>query len=137
MRVNELAKMTSVTADTVRYYTRIGYIHPIKNMTNGYKEYGEKDVARLRFILSARALGFSVGDIGEIIGEAEKGRTPCPLVKRLIDKRLHETEQRFFETVALRERMQAAIKDWSNKPDKAPTGNMVCHLIENFEQEDS
>lgn len=133
MKVKQIAHAAGVTADTVRYYTRIGYIHPLRNKTNGYKEYSESDLARLHFILSSRQLGFSVEDIGQIIGEAEKGKAPCPLVRRLIDKRLYETEQRFAETLALRIRMQKAIEDWSNKPDKSPTGHMICHLIESIE----
>lgn len=132
MRVNQLAQKLGVSGDTVRYYTRIGYVHPVKNNSNGYKEYGEKEEHRLRFILSARQLGFTVEDIGQIIGEAEKGKTPCPTVRRLIDQRLHETEQNFSQTIALRKRMEAAVEDWQRKPDKAPTGHMICHLIENF-----
>ena len=133
MKVNQLAQNLGISGDTVRYYTRIGYVNPVKNQSNGYKEYSEKDQSRMRFILSARQLGFTVEDIGNIISEAEKGKTPCPLVRRLIDQRLHENEQRFNETVALRKRMEAAVTDWHHKPDKAPTGDMICHLIENFE----
>lgn len=132
MRVGQLAQRLGITGDTVRFYTRIGYVHPVKNKNNGYKEYSETDEKRLRFILSARQLGFTVEDIGQIIGEAEKGKAPCPLVRRLIDQRLRETDQRFAETVALRERMKTAVADWQHKPDKAPTGEMICHLIEEF-----
>lgn len=132
VKVNQLAQKLGINSDTIRYYTRIGYVQPARNKGNGYKEYSEKDEKRMRFILSARQLGFTVEDIGHIIGEAEKGKTPCPLVRRLIDQRLHETEQRFEETVTLRKRMQAAIAAWQHKPDKSPTGDMICHLIEEF-----
>lgn len=37
MKVIDLAKRLGVTADTVRYYTRIGFLSPHKNPTNGYK----------------------------------------------------------------------------------------------------
>ena len=136
MRVTQVAKELGVSADTVRYYTRIGFLVPEKHQVNGYKEYNQENLQRLRFILSARQLGFSVDDIGQIIGEAEKGRTPCPLVRRLIDQRLHEMEKRFIETARLRKRMLAAVDDWSTKPDKAPTGQMICHLIEGFMQDE-
>lgn len=132
MKVNQLAQNLGITGDTVRYYTRIGYLHPVRNKSNGYKEYSEKDERRLRFILSARQLGFTVEDIGRIIEMAEKGNTPCPMVRRIIDQRLLETERQFSETMALRKRMQAAIDVWQHKPDKAPTGDMICHLIEDF-----
>ena len=60
MRVSELAKAMVTTPDTVRYYTRIGLISPIKNPVNGYKTYGKSVQQRLGFILSARLLNFSV-----------------------------------------------------------------------------
>lgn len=134
MRVNELAKLLDVTSDTVRFYTRISVLKPKKRKDNGYREYNEKDISRLRFVLSARQLGFTVGDIQEILAQADKKKSPCPTAKRLIEQRLHETEELFLSTVKLRKRMVVAVKDWSGKPDKAPTGHMICHLIEEFTQ---
>lgn len=99
---------------------------------NGYKEYNREDAQRLRFILSARQLGFSVDDISQILDETSKGRTACPLVRSLIKERLNEMGKRFFETERLRKRMLVAVDAWDLKPDKAPTGQMVCHLIEDF-----
>lgn len=132
MRVSELAKKLAVTADTVRFYTRINYLTPKKCGVNGYKDYGDKEMHRLRFIMSARQLGFSVDDIGDIINEADKGQRACPLVRRLIVQRLEETEKGFAETMTLRDRMKSAVKEWEKKPDMDPTGDMVCHLIEEF-----
>lgn len=132
MKVIEMAKRLGVTADTVRFYTRIKILMPTKNKTNGYREYSEKDFQRLRFVLCARQLGFSVDDIQQILTHADKKKSPCPTVRRLIDQRLNETEQQFAETLQLRDRMQQAAIEWSQKPNKAPTGNMICHLIEDF-----
>nr|WP_323844288.1 MerR family DNA-binding protein [Microbulbifer sp. GG15] len=132
----EIAKRLDVTAETVRFYTRIGVLQPTKNKINGYREFSEKDFIRLRFVLNARQLGFSVGDIKEILAHADKKQSPCPTVRRLIDQRLHETERRFTETQKLRDRMQQAVAQWSQRPNKAPTGNMICHLIEEFAAED-
>lgn len=134
MRVNQLAKEIGVTGDTVRFYTRIGYLKPNKNPGNGYKEYGAKDRRLLRFILSARQLGFSVEDIGQILDTAEHGRSPCPLVRELIRQRLIETEKGFQDSARLRQRMMTAIEAWSQKPDRLPTGDMICHLIEEFDE---
>lgn len=136
MKVIEVARLLGITADTVRFYTRIKILNPTKSKANGYREYSEKDVNRLRFVLSARLLGFSVEDIQEILSHADKKKSPCPTVRRLIDQRLHGTEQQFKETLQLRDRMQRAVLDWGQKPDKAPTGHMLCHLIEEFTVEE-
>ncbi len=132
MKVNEVAKKLGVTPDTVRFYTRIKVLTPNKSKVNGYKEYSDKDVNRLRFVMSARQLGFSVEDIQEILSYADKEKSPCSRVRTLITQRLHETEQQFEEMLQLRNRMQRAVLEWGQKPDKAPTGHMLCHLIEEF-----
>jgi len=132
MKVNELAKNLMITADTVRYYTRNGFLSPLKNVDNGYKSYSVKDQKRLSFIVSARHLGFSVNDIAKILSEADQGHSACELVRELIEKKLIETERQFQKTLALRNRLQLAIVDWQDKPNKAPTSDMICHLIEGF-----
>lgn len=130
MRVTELANVMDITADTVRYYTRIGLISPVKYSANGYKNYNKTMQQRLKFILSARQLDFSVEEIKGILSEADIGHTACPLVRQIIEKRLQETEKQFQAALLLREKLTAAINDWQCKPDLAPTGNMICHLIE-------
>ncbi|WP_339616337.1 MerR family transcriptional regulator [uncultured Gilvimarinus sp.] len=135
MKVVEIARKLEVTADTVRFYTRIGILNPTKNYENGYRDYGAQDVNRLRFVLSARQLGFSVEDIQQILGHADNKESPCPTVRRLIEQRLHETEQRFQEVKLLRKRMREAVTQWSKEPDRVPDGDMICHLIEGFSQQ--
>ncbi len=135
MKVSELSKSLRITPDTVRYYTRIALLSPKKGSINGYNYYTESDQHRLRFILSARQLGFSVKEIKQILTEADKGHTACPLVRVLLQKRLEETEHEFQEALALRNRMQQAMQDWQDKPDKVPTGHMICHLIEGFSEQ--
>ncbi|MFT5032147.1 MAG: DNA-binding transcriptional MerR regulator [Bacteroidia bacterium] len=132
MRVNELAKKLGVSADTIRYYTRAGFVAPRKDQTNGYKSYRERDEQRLRFILSARQLGFSVADVAQILNEADGGKSACPTVRHLIALRLQQTTQRFDDMQKLRKRMLAALNEWGSKPDRLPSGNSLCHLIEDF-----
>jgi len=136
MKVSELAKNLQITPDTVRFYTRNGLLTPNKH-DNGYKAYAVKDQKRLAFILSARQLGFSVSNITQILSEADQGHTACGLVRQLIEQKLIETEQQFQQTLALRNRLQLAISDWQDKPDKAPSSEMICYLIEDFMDEHS
>lgn len=132
MKVSQLAQEFGLTADAVRFYAKEGLLKPKKIKTNGYYDYDDKERRRLRFIVSARQLGFTLADIKEILAVADTGKTPCPLVRRLIDLGPHETQKRFENTTELRQRMQAAVNEWNRKPDKAPTGTMVCHPIEEF-----
>lgn len=133
MKVSELAKELSTSPDTVRYYTRLGLLQPTKSH-NGYKFYPPVEVSRLKFILSARQLGFSVADIKQILNEADHGKTACPLVRTLIKERLEEIEKQFQAMLLLRKNMTSALEQWEAMTDKAPTPHMVCHLIDSFTQ---
>lgn len=132
MRVKEVAERLGVTADTVRFYTRIRLLNPNTNPHNQYKEYSHADVERLKFVVAARSLGFTVEDITTIIAKAEDHQSPCPTVRQIIEKRLEETERQFQDLIALRARMSAAIAQWEDTPDRVPNGHMICHMIENF-----
>ncbi len=131
MRVKQIADALEISADSVRYYTRIGFLVPSKSH-NGYKYYRPADVTRLRFILSTRSLGFSINDIKEILFTSSQTNAPCPTVRRLIEQRLKETEQRYQDMHELRLRMRKAISEWENTPDQHPTADTICHLIEGF-----
>lgn len=134
MRVKEVANQLGITADTVRFYTRIKLLNPKINPHNHYKEYSQSDIERLKFVVASRALGFTVNDINTIIAKAEDHQSPCPTVRHIIEKRLEETEQKFQDLVALRARMIAAIEQWENIPDRVPNGHMICHMIESFSE---
>ena len=134
MRVKDLAKRLGVSPDTIRFYTRRGLIKPFKCAENGYQDFSLEDEARTRFILGARGLGFTVADIQEILTVSDEHHTPCPLVRDLIEQRLHETEERFYEMRRLRNRMRSAVKEWRKLPDSEPKGRSICNLIESFNQ---
>lgn len=137
MRVSELASLLAVNADTIRYYTRIGLLQPDRNVNNGYKIYSNRDKARLEFILSARSLGFSVADVRRILDVSDQGDTPCPLVRELMQKRLMKLDEQFREIMILRSRMEKAVAQWRERPDRKPDKGSICHLIEGFSAEDA
>lgn len=136
MTVSELARRTGVTADTVRHYTRSGLLVPIPDESNGYNCYSGGDLARLLFIRKARLLGFSVGDVSDILKESSQGRSPCPQVRQIMQKRLRETRRRLQDLEKLQVRMEHAAALWVNMPDGIPDGNAVCQLIEAIAMED-
>lgn len=133
MRVSELAIQAGVTADTVRYYTKIGLITPTKNIENGYKNYKLEDQKRLNFILKARQLGFSITEIQEIVNLSSGGESPCCRVREIVKKRLHEAAKAIEEMQRLHARMQRAADTWEDMPDGQPTNGSVCSLIERWE----
>ncbi len=130
MKVNELAKRAGVTPHSVRYYTRIGLLRPGREVRSGYRSYGEADLRRLLFIRRAQSLGFGLMEIAEILRHSERKRSPCPLVREIIERRIRENDEDLDELIALRNRMRAALAKWRRMPDSVPRGGEICRLIE-------
>jgi len=69
--VQQAAKITGVSAHTLRYYERIGLLD-IARASNGHRRYTENDLDWVRFILVLRGTGMALSDIAEFI-RLEKG----------------------------------------------------------------
>ena len=136
MTVSELARRAGVTADTVRHYTRSGLLVPIRDESNGYNCYSSGDLTRLLFIRKARLLGFSVGNVRDILKESSHGHSPCPQVRKLMEQHLQENRRRLQDLEKLQVRMEHAAALWANMPDGMPDGEAVCQLIEAIAMED-
>ncbi len=72
----ELARRTGCNSETIRYYERIGLLDAPPRAANGYRVYDGRHLRQLRFIMRARALGFTLGEIRELLSLRERGR-PC------------------------------------------------------------
>ena len=134
MKVSKVAQILCVSPDTIRYYTRIGMLKPVKD-ANGYHIYSEKELARLRFILRAKQLGFSLADIQALIDTADRGETPCPIAREIISKNIQTLEHSIKESLALFKQMKIAVSEWEKLPDKYPDHETICALIESWDKE--
>ena len=136
MTASVLAKRANVPLFTVRYYTRIGLLKPSRDLRNGYKVYKPADKDRLKFITSAKGLGFTLGEIEQILGHAVHGDSPCPMVRDIVDRRIEENKAKIRELQRLQKRLESASDVWKAMKDSEPDGHSVCRLIESFAEGD-
>jgi DNA-binding transcriptional MerR regulator len=72
--IGTLARSANVSVETVRYYERRGLLdQPARG--NGYRQYSEDDVERLALVRRAKALGFTLAEIRELLGTGGAART--------------------------------------------------------------
>ena len=90
--IGTLAKRAGVGIDTVRYYERSGLLTPKSRLASGYRRYSDVEVARLRFIRRAQALGFTLKEVRELL--ALSRRKDVARVKRTAQEKLADVEQR-------------------------------------------
>lgn len=69
MTISGLARAAAVGVETVRYYQRRGLLPvPERGADAGVRHYNQEDARRLRFIRSAQAAGFTLGEIAVLLG---------------------------------------------------------------------
>lgn len=87
MKIGELAEQTGVNVQTVRYYERRGLLPEPERTCSGYRRYDDRDLLRLRFILRAKALGFTLSEVRELLElRADPGSTVADVRRRALGK---------------------------------------------------
>jgi MerR family transcriptional regulator, copper efflux regulator len=101
--IGQLAKRGGVGIDTVRYYERNGLLTPHTRLASGYRRYSQLELARLRFIRRAQALGFTLKEIKELL--ALSAQRDVGRVKRSAQAKLKDVQSR----IAALERMRDGL----------------------------
>ncbi len=107
MTIGQLAKRAGVNIDTIRYYERNGLMPQPVRRASGYREYESDDAARLRFILRAKDLGFTLAEIAELMSLSADRDVRG--VKRRAEQRLAQVEQKIRELQRVRRGLKTLI----------------------------
>ncbi len=66
MKIAELAKRAGIATSAVRFYEEVGVLPTGRRLANGYREYTDADLARLRLVVALRRLGLAPADAGRL-----------------------------------------------------------------------
>lgn len=97
MQIGMAADASGVSAKMIRHYEAIGLIANGARRDNGYRDYDERDVHELRFIRSARDLGFSLEEIRALLDLWRDTSRSSRDVHALAERHLHEIEAKIAE----------------------------------------
>ena len=93
MKIGELEARSGASRHTLRYYEQIGLISP-QRRTNNYRDYTAQTLQDLDFIQRAQSMGFSLGEIGEILDAQRNKLIDCADGAKLIEKKMAEVKQK-------------------------------------------
>lgn len=124
-----LARAAGCNIETVRHYESVGLMPPPPRGANNYRLYDARHVARLRFILRARALGFDTAGVRALLGLGEGKARSCAAVKRRAEQHLADVRARIADLARIETVLAGTVARCS--------GNDVpdCPLIETLSGE--
>jgi Cu(I)-responsive transcriptional regulator len=109
MNLGELAQRADVGIDTVRYYERQGLLPAPQRLASGYRSYDRGDIARLRFVRRAKALGFTLSEIRELLALSGRREDDMGGLKAAATEKLADVERKLDELQRIRDGLQALV----------------------------
>ncbi len=127
MRTSELAGRAGVNTQTLRYYERRALLPEPPRSPAGYRNYPPAAVAVLRFIKRAQQLGFTLGEVEQLLELAAGGPDNCPQARALAGAHLAELDRKIADL----QRMQASLQTLVASCDR-PRTDRSCPLLDSI-----
>lgn len=107
MRIGELAERVGVSADTLRFYERSGWLPRPERRDNAYREYDENDVEHIRLLIDLRRLEIPLEDAARIASWCHTGHCGDTTAElpRIIDRQRADIDTRIAGLRALDDRL--------------------------------
>lgn len=84
MKIAEVSKKFDISADTLRYYEKVGLLPPVNRFENGIRDFDETDLRRVDFIKSMRSAGLSIEILTEYIHLVREGDETIEKRKKIL-----------------------------------------------------
>jgi DNA-binding transcriptional MerR regulator len=117
MLINEIAKITGVSAHTIRFYEKSGLIEGKRDesiKSNNYFHYDEETIEKLEFISDAKSVGFTIREIGQLIDAWYNNRFSKEEKLNILNEKLHSLEQKMKEIKEMKKQIDTFKKDVLN-----------------------
>src|SRR5262249_34983503 len=130
LRVGQLAKATSVSAKTIRYYEQVGVLPAAARSTAGYRQYDRRDVHRLLFVRRARSLGLPLAQLRVLTAglEREGCATMRPRLHRLVTEQLRAVRHQIAELRTLERQLMDVLQRLATAA--GPPDAKGCHCLD-------
>lgn len=102
MTIGKVAKAAGLGVETVRFYERQGLIAEPARSQSGYRQYRPETIRRLQFIVRAKALGFTLQEIGDLLGLRATPGAGCADVQARAEAKIADIEERVAQLEAMK-----------------------------------
>ena len=119
MTIAEVSRKYDISADTLRYYERIGLIPPVPRTRGGLRDYGEESCGWIQLMKCMRAAGVQIEALSEYVDLFQQGDATLDARKALLVEQRDQLVSRMAE-------MQASLDLLNQKIDRYEQGMMTA-----------
>ena len=112
MNIKKVSDLTGVSADTIRYYERIGLIPPVTRNQSGIRDFTEREIGLLEFVRCFRKAGVSAEALIDYVTLLEEGEGTEEARLAILKEQAEKLDARLEELWAARERLAYKIDNY-------------------------
>jgi len=109
LTIGKIAKAAGLGVETIRFYERKGLIAEPKRSASGYRQYHPETIRRLKFIARAKALGFSLQEVGELLDLRACPEAGCTDVQTRAMEKILDLEKRITQLDAMKHALEELV----------------------------
>lgn len=128
MKIQDAAFATALSEKAIRYYESIGLIEPARR-GNGYRDFSEQDIHKLKFLARARGLGFAIEDCRQLLDLYSDRKRASKDVKAIAKTHLVNINNKINELVQLRDTLNELVDHChgDSRPDCPILNDLAGH----------
>jgi DNA-binding transcriptional MerR regulator len=111
MKIGELATLSGVSIDTIRFWERLGVLPEAPRTSSGYRVYSEETLARIRRARQLQRLGLTLDEIIGALHAHDEGHASCQTQRWRLQGALDRVEARIAALTRLQGEVRAALAD--------------------------
>jgi MerR family mercuric resistance operon transcriptional regulator len=126
---SQLAQRASINLETIRFYEEKGLLPPAPRTASGYRKFSEKMIERLAFVKRAKALGFSLEEIRELLHLQGEQSGVCVEVRDLLQTKLSTVREKKADLEKLEAHLSDALGKCNRALKQQPKSPAACPTL--------
>ena len=128
-KIGQVTELLGLSADTLRYYEKIGLLKNISRTASGIRQYSDKNISILKFIQRAQKMNFKLSEIADLLQMREDPQHAKEEVRQLTAAKLNEIEKQLGDLTTLRNELTLLMNLCRGSEDG-------CPIIEGIDTQD-
>ena len=129
LTIGRLAERVGIPVETIRYYERRRLLEQPARPASGYRRYGEDAVRRLAFIRRAKTLGFTLGEVQDLLELNTKSGSSCSEVEETAGRTIARIEEQMGQLKRIKKALGLLVAKCRSGEDAGD-----CPILEALEE---
>ncbi len=133
LHIGDVARETGLTVDAIRYYEKEQLLQRPPRTTGGYRLFSAQDIERVEFIRRVQGLGFSLGEIRDLLVLRGGSVEACSRVRGVLEQKLVKVRHHMYELKKLEDELKKAVRA-CDRVQKRDRNRRQCPVLEPVRQ---